>query len=79
MSDGKGGEMSWAANEPGFMGTVRQITCCAKCGDRLHGGPNKPRKTFDLFKPTLHFLCDACFECLRTPPSPSTNSDEDGR
>lgn len=54
----------WACREPGFFGTAKQLCHCARCGDPLRGGPNKPRKTFDIFKPTMHFLCDECFEAL---------------
>jgi hypothetical protein len=55
---------NWAANEPGFMGSARRLTCCARCGEFLSGGYNKPRKVFDLCQPTMHFLCDDCFDQL---------------
>lgn len=54
----------WAADEPGFMGTIRQLLDCAKCGKTLPGGKNTPQKTFNLFKPSLHFLCNNCWESL---------------
>lgn len=54
----------WAFREKGFFGTPRQLTCCARCGSALRGGLNKKRKVFDLFKPSMHFLCDDCFDQL---------------
>lgn len=52
----------WAIREPGFAGSIRQLTCCARCGETLRGGPNKPLRY--LMKPTMHFLCDGCYDAL---------------
>lgn len=55
----------WAINvEPGFIGSIKQLLHCARCGQHLGGGPNKPHKVFDMFKPTMHRVCDECFEEL---------------
>lgn len=54
----------WACREPGFFGTSRQLTSCARCGGALPCGLDRKRKVYDLFKPTMHFLCDDCFEQL---------------
>jgi hypothetical protein len=54
----------WAAEEPGFFGSVRQLLCCAKCGEPLPGGQHTPRKVYDMFKPTMHFICNGCFDSL---------------
>ncbi len=55
----------WAFREPGFMGAVKQLTHCARCGCRLPAKPhNEPRHFFDLLKPTMHVLCDDCFDAL---------------
>jgi hypothetical protein len=54
----------WAIREPDFLGTLKQLTCCARCGERLPPGPNVKRKVFDMFKPSMHVLCDPCFDAL---------------
>lgn len=54
----------WEMSEPGFFGSVRQLTCCARCGQNLPPGPDKKRWCADRFKPTLHFICSECFEAL---------------
>jgi len=54
----------WAATAPDFMASIRRLLCCAKCGEFLSGGPHKPRKVLDLGKPSMHFLCDDCFDAL---------------
>lgn len=54
----------WAIKQPGFFGTIKQLCCCARCGEGLKGGPNQKHKTFDIFKPTAHSLCDDCYEQL---------------
>lgn len=55
----------WACREPGFFGSIKQLVLCARCGE---SGPIKhrdePRHFRDIFKPTLHFLCDECWEAL---------------
>lgn len=54
----------WACREPGFIGSVKQLTHCARCGEAPFQPRDKPRRYRDLFKPTMHFLCDACFDAL---------------
>jgi hypothetical protein len=55
----------WAIREEGFLGSIKQLIHCARCGEML---PSKrhdePRHFRDMFKPTLHILCDQCFEEL---------------
>lgn len=59
VEDGESTE-KWAIRQPGFMGTLKQLTCCARCGAAL-GGVTKKHKVFNLMKPGMHFLCDPCF------------------
>lgn len=56
--------LNWALNAPGFIGTIRQLTDCGRCGEFIKGHPNKPRRVSDVLKPTMHFLCDPCWEAL---------------
>ena len=63
MTDEGESTAKWAAREPGCLGSIRQLTCCARCGTVLPGRDAK-RKVFNLFKPNMHFLCDECFESL---------------
>lgn len=68
----------WAIRNPGFMGSVKQLLCCARCGEFLRGGHNKPRHGRDIFKPTMHFICDDCFNALPDlPPSVSATGGEE--
>lgn len=62
--DGESTE-KWAFNDPGFAGSIRQLINCARCGEvGPPKGPNEPRHYTDLLKPTMHFLCDECFDAL---------------
>ena len=54
----------WAIREPDFIGTPKQFTCCARCGDKLIVSRNEPVRCRDMFKPTAHFICDDCFDAL---------------
>lgn len=54
----------WEIDKPDFFGTVRQLTCCGKCGEPLPGGKDTPHRVADMFKPTMHFLCDGCYDSL---------------
>lgn len=54
----------WAIRESGFLGSIKQLTCCARCGGCVRGGPEKKRKAVNLMTPNMHFLCDDCFEQL---------------
>jgi hypothetical protein len=65
-ADGESTE-NWALMRPGFMGTVRQLTCCGRCGKPITKRPDEPRHIADVFKPTMHWLCDECFEALPSP------------
>lgn len=49
----------WELWKPDFLGTARPLIDCARCGDRLEGGPRKPRHY--MFTPTVHAVCDRCF------------------
>jgi hypothetical protein len=55
----------WAFNQPGFRGTIKQILNCARCGEvppfKRH---DEPRRYGDIFKPTFHLICDACYDKL---------------
>jgi hypothetical protein len=54
----------WAFREPGFMGSSRQLTHCARCGGSPVQPRDKPRHCMDIFKPSMHFVCDECFDVL---------------
>ena len=54
----------WAMRQPGFFGTEKQLTCCARCGGNLPFGKDKKRRVFDLLKPSMHMICDDCFDAL---------------
>jgi hypothetical protein len=56
---------NWAINEPGFLGSMKQLLNCARCGEvppfkRL----DEPRYYRDVCKPTFHMLCDDCHDAL---------------
>jgi len=54
--------LNWALREPGFLGTIKQLTRCGRCGGPLPLKKN-PRM-FGALKSYMHFLCDDCFEAL---------------
>lgn len=54
----------WAIHEPGFLGTVRQLLCCARCGDYIRTGRNEPRHYSGIFTPAAHAICNDCYEAL---------------
>lgn len=54
----------WVFRESGFMGTDKQLTCCARCGHAPVQRHDKPRHYCDVLKPTMHFICDDCFDAL---------------
>ena len=55
----------WAMHEPGFIGTVRQLTHCARCGLSLPPKRHsEPRRYRDIGRPAMHVICDDCFEDL---------------
>lgn len=54
----------WAFHEPGFAGSIKQLLCCARCGEYLKKGRNEPCHFMDIFKESYHVLCDDCHEAL---------------
>lgn len=55
----------WAIRSPGFLGSTKQLLNCARCGEMLPTKRhNEPRHFRDIGKPSLHVLCDACYEQL---------------
>jgi hypothetical protein len=50
----------WAICQPGFSG-IKQLTHCGRCGEVLPGGRHQPSQARDIFKPTMHFICAACW------------------
>jgi hypothetical protein len=62
--DGESTE-KWAFHEPGFRGSVKQLTHCARCGEIPPArGWNEPRFWGDIGKSTFHLICDQCYENL---------------
>lgn len=54
---------SWAISEPGFLGTIKQLVCCARCGKDLPAKPHwEPRRTSS--DPVFHTICDECHSQL---------------
>ena len=55
----------WAFRSHGFMGTIKQLTHCARCGEHLPiSGKARPRHYLDIGKKTFHTLCDECYGAL---------------
>ena len=55
----------WAIRQPGFLGTVKQLINCARCGEPLpFKRHDEPRRFRDICKPTLHCICDDCHDAL---------------
>lgn len=55
----------WAIRQPGFLGTVKQLLNCARCGKPLpFKRSDEPRHYRDMFKPTFHCICDDCHDAL---------------
>lgn len=63
LSDGESTE-KWAIHSPGFLGSLRQLLDCARCGETLRGSRNEPMYGRDILKPTKHFLCTDCYNAL---------------
>lgn len=55
---------NWAFNSPGFRGTIKQLICCARCGEYSRKSKHEPCHCRDVFKPTFHFLCNECHDAL---------------
>jgi hypothetical protein len=53
----------WAINDPGFIGTIRQLTDCARCGCNLPAQPHCQSRRVG-HRPVTHILCDDCYEQL---------------
>ena len=55
----------WAIRAPGFLGSLKQLSHCARCGESLSlKKQNEPRHVRNIGKPSLHFLCDDCYASL---------------
>lgn len=55
----------WAINAPGFLGSLKQLLHCARCGQLLpFKRSGEPRYFRDVCKPTFHVLCDDCHDAL---------------
>lgn len=62
--DGESQE-KWAINTvPGFRGSIKQITLCARCGRDGNKGPTDKLIVGDRSRPTMHVLCRDCYEGL---------------
>ena len=62
-----GGESTekWAFRQSGFMGSLKQLICCARCGMDLPVTPlTCKRHYYNIGKPTFHVLCESCYESL---------------
>ena len=54
----------WACNGPDFWGTINQLTCCARCGEVIRKRRDEPMHLRDIFKPSVHVICDECWDEL---------------
>ena len=64
LPEGESTEL-WAIREQGFIGSIKQLTHCARCGEiPPFKALNEPRHFADIFKPTFHLVCDECFDEL---------------
>lgn len=63
LPDGESTE-KWAFNAVGFAGSIKQLICCARCGDYIRKGAHESRHFYDVFKPSFHALCDDCYDSL---------------
>ena len=61
-SEGESTE-NWAIRQPGFVGSIQQLTCCGRCGEPLPAKPYDEKRHFGS-KPVTHVLCDGCFDAL---------------
>jgi len=65
----------WAIREPGFLGSIKQLVCCGRCGETLpFRRHNEPRLFRDVFKPSMHVLCDDCYDALPADPIELANT-----
>ena len=70
--------VNWALFSPGFRGTVKQLTCCGRCGEGLRGGRHTKHHVAHVFPPTMHWLCDTCYDALPDiPDEPHTEQSKD--
>jgi RNase P subunit RPR2 len=56
----------WAVDQPGFCGTIKQLTCCGKCGKPVMPSKTGKLRGAQFGKPSFHFICDDCYEGLPT-------------
>jgi len=55
----------WAIREPGFLGSIKQLINCARCGGYLEiKGRHEKCHFRDIFQPTHHVICDKCYDEL---------------
>lgn len=54
----------WAFREPGFMGSIKQMLLCARCGGPAAKGRHEKMHVYHMAKPTSHALCTACYQAL---------------
>lgn len=52
----------WAIRNPGFLGSTKQLTNCARCGELNLKRHDEPRHF--CLTPTLHVICDDCYDTL---------------
>jgi hypothetical protein len=65
LPDGGESTALWAIRSPGFLGSAKQLTHCARCGEPLpFKRLDEPRHFRDILKPTHHIICDPCHDAL---------------
>lgn len=62
MTDDGESTEKWAMRQPDFIGTVKRLICCARCGESLPPGLNRTRRV--IFASPLFLICDDCYEVL---------------
>ena len=56
--------MEWFCERGDFWGTVNQLILCARCGKNELKRHDEPRHFCNIFKRSMHVVCDACFDEL---------------
>lgn len=55
----------WAFRSTGFMGSLEQLTRCARCGEYpKFKTRDQPMHWRGVGEPSLHFICDPCHDAL---------------
>lgn len=71
MPDASG---AWFCERGDFWGTIQQLCLCARCGKNERKRHDEPRHFRGIFTPTLHIICDECYDSLPDEDQPKTHT-----